>query len=186
MTIMESSGRAAVVLPDNVLFEAGSAGEGIRKHLLTQFDFHTLMRLPTGIFYKPGVNANVLFFDKHPPRSDGKPNTKTLWIYDFRTNLHFTLQKNSLRRPDLDDFAQGYCAGHRGKRKETERFHRFTVEDLLKRDKLNLDIFWLKDESLDDVENLPSPDVIAAEIVENLQAALEQFQSVATELARSN
>ncbi len=96
MTIMDSGGRAAVVLPDNVLFEAGSAGEGIRKRLLMQFDFHTLMRLPTGIFYKPGVKANVLFFDKYPPRSDGKANSKALWIYDFRTNRHFTCARTLL------------------------------------------------------------------------------------------
>jgi type I restriction enzyme M protein len=186
MTIMESNGRAAVVLPDNVLFEAGSAGEGIRKRLLTQFDFHTLMRLPTGIFYKPGVKANVLFFDKHPPRADGKPNTKTLWIYDFRTNMHFTLRKNTLSSSDLDDFVKCYSAGDRSKRKEdkAERFRRFGVDDLLKRDKLNLDIFWLKDDSLDDVDSLPPPDEIAIQIVENLQAALEAFQTVAAELAR--
>lgn len=182
MTIMKSDGRAGVVLPDNVLFEAGSAGEGIRKRLLTQFDFHTLLRLPTGIFYKPGVKANVLFFDKHAPRSDGKPNTKTLWIYDFRTNMHFTLRKNTLKSSDLEDFVKCYSAENRSKRKETERFKRFAVEDLLKRDKLNLDIFWLKDGILDDVDSLPPPDEIAAEIVENLQAALEAFQSVAAEL----
>lgn len=182
MTIMETHGRAAVVLPDNVLFEAGSAGEGIRKRLLKQFDFHTLMRLPTGIFYKPGVKANVLFFDKHPPRSDDKPNTKNLWIYDFRTNLHFTLKKDPLKRSDLDDFEKSYQAKDRSSRQENDRFHRFSADDLLKRDKLNLDIFWLKDESLDDVDSLPPPDEIAAEIVENLQAALEAFQAVAEEL----
>jgi type I restriction enzyme M protein len=113
----------------------------------------------------------------------GKPNTKALWIYDFRTNMHFTLRKNSLKTEDLDDFVRCYTHEDRKKRKETERFKRFAVEDLLKRDKLNLDIFWLKDDSLDDMDSLPSPDLIAAEIVENLQAALEQFQSVALELA---
>jgi type I restriction enzyme M protein len=182
MTVMESHGRAAVVLPDNVLFEAGSAGEGIRKRLLDQFDFHTLVRLPTGIFYKPGVKANVLFFDKHPPRADAKPNTKALWIYDFRTNLHFTLKKNPLNPSDLADFIACYSASNRTMRKETERFRRFDVGDLLRRDKLNLDTFWLKDESLNDVDSLPPPDEIAAEIVENLQAALDAFQSVADEL----
>lgn len=182
MTIMDKDGRAGVVLPDNVLFEAGSAGEGIRRRLLEQFDFHTLLRLPTGIFYKPGVKANVLFFDKHPPRADGKPNTKALWVYDFRTNQHFTLKKNPIKREDLDDFVACYKADNRAKRKETDRFRKFKVEDLLKRDKLNLDIFWLKDDSLDDVDSLPPPDEIAAEIVENLQAALEAFQSVADEL----
>ncbi len=182
-TIMESDGRAAVVLPDNVLFEAGSAGEGVRKRLLEQFDFHTLMRLPTGIFYKQGVKANVLFFDKHPPRADGKPNSKDLWIYDYRTNIHHTLKKNPLQASDLDDFINSYSASNRSKRKESDRFKRFPVADLLKRDKLNLDIFWLKDDSLDDVDSLPAPDIIAAEIVENLQAALEAFQSVADELS---
>jgi type I restriction enzyme M protein len=182
MTVMAASGRAGVVLPDNVLFEAGSAGEGIRRRLLEQFDFHTLLRLPTGIFYKPGVKANVLFFDKRPPRADGRPNTQALWIYDLRTNCHFTLKKNPLATADLQDFVARYCTGARDQRQESERFKRFAVEDLLARDKLNLDIFWLKDESLDDVDSLPAPDVIAAEIVENLQAALEAFQTVADEL----
>jgi type I restriction enzyme M protein len=184
LTIMDSNGRAGVVLPDNVLFEAGSAGEGIRRRLLTQFDFHTLLRLPTGIFYANGVKANVLFFDKHAPRADGKPNTKALWVYDLRTNTNFTLKKNPLKRSDLEDFATRYCPGRIDRRVESERFKRFAVDDLLKRDKLNLDIFWLKDESLDDVDSLPPPDVIAAQIVDNLQAALEAFQSVADELAK--
>ena len=183
LTTMESGGRAVVVLPDNVLFEAGSAGEGIRRRLLTQFDFHTLLRLPTGIFYKQGVKANVLFFDKHAPRADGRPNTKAMWVYDFRTNKNFTLKKNPLKPADLDEFAACYSAGRIDKRKESERFKRFDVAELLKRDKLNLDIFWLKDDGLDDVDSLPPPDEIAAQIIENLQAALEVFQSVADELA---
>jgi len=183
MTLMDSAGRAAVVLPDNVLFEAGGAGEGIRRRLLEQFDFHTLLRLPTGIFYKQGVKANVLFFDKRVPRSDGKANTKALWIYDFRTNQHFTLKKSPLKTDDLQDFVVRYAVTGRGRRQESERFRRFDVAELLKRDKLNLDIFWLKDDSLDDVDSLPPPDEIAAEIVENLQAALEAFQAVADELA---
>jgi type I restriction enzyme M protein len=136
MTVMGSSGRAGAVLPDNVLFEAGSAGEGIRRRLLEQFDFHTLLRLPTGIFYKPGAKANVPFFDKRPPRADGKPNTKALWIYDFRTNLHFTLKKNPLQASDLQNFVACWQVGQMAKRHETERFKRFEVDDLLKRDKL--------------------------------------------------
>ena len=183
LTVMESHGRAGVVLPDNVLFEAGSAGEGIRRRLLEQFDFHTLLRLPTGIFYKQGVKANVLFFDKRAPRADGKPNTKALWVYDFRTNINFTLKKNPLKRSDMDDFVACYKADNRAKRKESERFHKFDVADLLKRDKLNLDIFWLKDDSLEDVDSLPPPDEIALQIIDNLQVALEAFQSVADELA---
>ena len=182
MTIMDSNGRAAVVLPDNVLFEAGSAGEGIRKRLLYQFDFHTLLRLPTGIFYRPGVKANVLFFDKHAPRADGKPNTKRLWIYDLRTNQHFTLKQNPIKHEHLSDFEACYVTSDRHGRKETECFKCFEVDDLLERDKTNLDIFWLKDDSLEDIDSLPPPDQIAAEIVENLQAALEAFQAVESEL----
>ena len=179
MTIMTSEGRAAVVLPDNVLFEGG-AGESIRRTLLDKFDFHTLLRLPTGIFYKQGVKANVLFFDKKAASEE--PWTKDLWIYDFRTNQHFTLVQNRLTREDLDDFVKAYKPGSRARRKEGERFRRFSYADLTARDKLNLDIFWLKDDSLDDTSNLPPPAEIAAEIVENLEAALEQFRSVAEEL----
>ena len=182
MTVMNTPGRAGVVLPDNVLFEAGNAGEGIRRRLLQQFDFHTLLRLPTGIFYRPGVKANVLFFDKKPARRD--PWTRSLWIYDLRTNQNFTLKKNPLQRGDLDDFVACYSAANRAARLESERFRRFDHADLIERDKLNLDLFWLKDDSLDDLDRLPSPDVIAAEIVENLQAALEQFTLVAEELGK--
>lgn len=176
MTIMETNGRAGVVLPDNVLFEAGRAGEGIRKRLLEGFNFHTLLRLPTGIWYSPGVKANVLFFDKKAASRDAQ--TKELWVYDYRTNVHKTLKTKKLVRSDLDDFVKCFK-----KRKETERFRKFSYEELTARDKLNLDLFWLKDDSLEDLENLPEPDVIAGEIVENLEAALEQFRSVADELA---
>ncbi|HEX7324973.1 MAG TPA: hypothetical protein VF292_06440 [Rhodanobacteraceae bacterium] len=127
--------------------------------------------------------ANVLFFDKRPPRADGATNSKAVWIYDFRTNRHFTLKKNPLQRSDLDDFVACYAAANRGRRQETGRFKRFGVDELLKRDKLNLDIFWLKDDSLEDVDSLSPPDQIAAEIVDNLQEALEAFQSVVDELA---
>jgi type I restriction enzyme M protein len=175
MTIMDSNGRAGVVLPDNILFEAGKAGEGIRKRLLEQFDFHTLLRLPTGIWYSPGVKANVLFFDKKAASKEIQ--TKNLWIYDFRTNIHFTLKNNPLKPGDLNDFTSCYK-----KRKETERFKRFSYNELIQREKLNLDIFWLKDDSLEDIDSLPAPDIIAAEIVENLEAALEQFRAVEQEL----
>lgn len=176
MTILEARGRAGVVMPDNVLFEAGRAGEGIRKRLLEGFNFHTLLRLPTGIWYSQGVKANVLFFDKRP--ASRELQTKELWVYDYRTNVHKTLKTKRLTSGDLDDFVQCYRD-----RKETERFRRFTYEELAQRDKLNLDIFWLKDDSLEDIDNLPEPDVLAAEIVENLEAALEQFRSVTAELA---
>lgn len=175
MTIMETNGRAGVVLPDNVLFEAGRAGEGIRKRLLEGFNFHTLLRLPTGIWYSAGVKANVLFFDKKAASRDAQ--TKELWVYDYRTNVHKTLKTKKLVGSDLDDFVTCYRD-----RKETERFRRFTYDELIARDKFNMDIFWLKDDSLEDIDSLPEPDVIAAEIVENLEAALEQFKSVAEEL----
>jgi type I restriction enzyme M protein len=174
-------GRAAIVVPDNVLFEGG-AGETIRKKLLHECDVHTLLRLPTGIFYAQGVKANVLFFDRKP--ASEKPWTKKLWIYDFRTNEHFTLKTNPLKREDLDDFVKCYNSKNRFKRTETERFHCFDYEDLIKRDKVSLDIFWLKDESLEDSANLPDPDVIAAEIAEDLQAALDQFAQIAAELKK--
>jgi len=180
-TILKQHGRAAVVLPDNVLFEGG-AGETIRRELLKQADVHTLLRLPTGIFYAQGVKANVLFFDRKPARE--KPWTETLWIYDLRTNQHFTLKGNPLKRADLDDFVGCYHAKNRHGRRETERFRPFTYEDLARRDKVNLDIFWLKDESLEDSANLPDPRVIALEITQDLEAALEQFATIAEDLER--
>jgi len=146
-------------------------------------DVHTLLRLPTGLFYAQRVKANVLFFDRRV--ASEKPWTKKLWIYDFRTNEHFTLKTNPLRRENLDDFVACYRAENRHKRKETERFHAFGYDDLVKRDKATLDIFWLKDDSLEDAANLPSPDVIAAEIVEDLQAALDEFALIAEDLRKA-
>ena len=176
-TILKQHGRAAVVLPDNVLFEGG-AGETIRRELLKQADVHTLLRLPTGIFYAQGVKANVLFFDRKPAQE--KPHTTKLWIYDLRTNLHFTLKENTLKRSDLDDFVK--CAKNRHNRKESERFKAFTYEELTKRDKVNLDIFWLKDDALEESANLPAPEIIAADITADLEAALEQFATIAEDL----
>jgi type I restriction enzyme M protein len=178
-SILKIDGQAAIVVPDNVLFEGG-AGETIRRRLLKECDVHTLLRLPTGIFYAQGVKANVLFFDRKI--ASEKPWTKKLWIYDFRTNQHFTLKTNPLRREDLNDFVGCYNADNRHKRTETERFHPFSYEELIKRDKASLDIFWLKDDSLEDASNLPAPEVIAAEIVEDLQAALDEFALIAADL----
>lgn len=180
MTILDINGRAGVVLPDNVLFEGG-AGEILRRKLLDAFDFHTLLRLPTGIFYKPGVKANVLFFDKKPAAE--QPWTQRLWVYDLRTNKHFTLKKNPLRRDDLEDFVSSYLPGcPRDEREESERWMPFTYDELLARDRVNLDIAWLRDESLEDADALPAPDVIAREIVEDLSAALAEFEAVAATL----
>ena len=180
-SILKIDGRAAIVVPDNVLFEGG-AGETIRRRLLKECDVHTLLRLPTGIFYAQGVKANVLFFDRKIASEN--PWTKKLWIYDFRTNEHFTLKTNPLRREDLGDFVACYKAANRHKREETERFHAFSYDELITRDKASLDIFWLKDESLEDAANLPAPDVIAAEIMEDLQAALDEFALIANDLSQ--
>jgi type I restriction enzyme M protein len=179
-SLLEINGRAAIVVPDNVLFEGG-AGETVRRKLLEQCDVHTLLRLPTGIFYAGGVKANVLFFDRKKPSE--KPWTKKLWIYDFRTNQSFTLKTRQLVRADLDDFVACYKSKRRQDRFETERFRPFTYEELMARDKASLDIFWLRDESLEDTDNLPAPEVIAAEIVEDLQAALDQFSEIASTLS---
>jgi len=180
-TILKQHGRAAVVMPDNVLFEGG-AGETIRRELLKQADVHTLLRLPTGIFYAQGVKANVLFFDRKPAQE--KPWTQKLWIYDLRTNLHFTLKENTLKRIDLDDFVKCYNPKNRHERKESERFESFTYEELTKRDKVNLDIFWLKDDALEESANLPAPEVIAQEITDDLEAALEQFSTITEDLKK--
>lgn len=183
MTILDINGRAAVVLPDNVLFEGG-AGETLRRKLLTDFDLHTLLRLPTGIFYAQGVKANVLFFDKKPASEE--PWTRKLWVYDLRTNQHFTLKQNPLRRHHLDDFVECYLPGKsRDERVDTGedgRWRSFDYDELIARDKVNLDISWLRDESLEDMDNLPAPEVIAREIVEDLTAALAEFEAVAAAL----
>jgi type I restriction enzyme M protein len=180
-SLLEINGRATIVVPDNVLFEGG-AGETVRRRLLEQCDVHTLLRLPTGIFYAGGVKANVLFFDRKPPSE--QPWTRQLWIYDFRTNQNFTLKTRELMRSDLDDFVTCYNPDNRQDRKEADRFKSFTYADLMARDKASLDIFWLRDESLEDTDHLPPPEVIAAEIVEDLQAALAEFAAVAESLGR--
>src|SRR5437899_1455831 len=187
-TILKQHGRAAVVVPDTVLFEGG-AGETIRRELLKQADAHTLLRLPTGIFYAQGVKANVLFFDRKPAQE--KPWTQKLWIYDLRTNMHFTLKENTLKRTDLDDFVSCYNPKNRHERKPTwseknekGRWRAYAYDDLVKRDKANLDIFWLKDEALEESANLPAPEIIAQEIADDLEAALEQFATIAEDLKK--
>ena len=175
------------MVPDNVLFEGG-AGETVRKKLLDTTDLHTILRLPTGIFYKPGVKANVIFFDKRPASPERQ--TKEVWIYDLRTNIHFTLKQHPMTDADLQDFIHCYHPENRFERTETYsesnpdgRFRKFNVEkDILTRDKTSLDIFWIKDKSLADLDNLPSPDELAADIIENLQSALDSFQALQGQL----
>ncbi len=203
-TLLKQNGRAAVVVPDNVLFEGG-AGETIRRKLLHECDVHTLLRLPTGLFYAQGVKANVLFFDKKP--ASETPWTKKLWIYDLRTNKHFTLKTDSLKREDLDEFVKLYNPANRHQRKATwkeekepegrsrrpasrdtsasmhvGRWREYTYDELMARDKASLDIFWLRDESLSESDNLPPPDVLAQEIVDDLESALEQFREITNDL----
>lgn len=182
-TILKTTGEAAVVVPDNVLFEGG-AGETVRKKLLETTDLHTILRLPTGIFYAQGVKANVIFFNGKPASKD--PWTREVWIYDYRTNIHHTLKKNPLKAEDLRDFITCYNPKNRYKRNETYspdanpdgRWRRFSYDEIIARDKTSLDITWLKDKSLADLDNLPDPDILAAEIVENLEAGLESFRKI--------
>ncbi len=174
-SMLKADGKAAVVVPDNVLFEGG-AGETVRKRLLDTTDLHTILRLPTGIFYAQGVKANVIFFDNQPAAKT--PWTKDVWIYDFRTNIHFTLKTQQMKYDDLKDFVECYNPKNRFKRKDSERFKRFTYDEIIARDKTNLDIFWLKDESLGDMDNLPDPDILALEIIENVEAGLASFKEI--------
>jgi len=188
-SLLKINGRAAVVIPDNVLFEGG-AGEVIRLKLLHECDVHTLLRLPTGIFYAQGVKANVLFFDRRA--GSAQASTKRLWVYDLRTNKHFTLKTNPLQRSDLDEFVGLYKPGAIDQRQPTwseefpdGRWRCYELEDLLARDKISLDLFWLKDDSLLDSDALPHPDVIAAEIADDLRSALEQMEEILGDLELS-
>jgi type I restriction enzyme M protein len=185
-TLLKINGRCAIVVPDNVLFEGG-AGETVRRNLMKQCDVHTLLRLPTGIFYAQGVKANVLFFDAKPAQEAAW--TKTLWVYDLRANMHFTQKTNSLKRADLDEFVKCFNPENRRRRKATwseknldGRWRSYEYDELVKRDKASLDLFWLRDKSLEDIEDLPEPDVLAQEIADDLQTALEQFAAIANEL----
>jgi type I restriction enzyme M protein len=187
-TMLKTTGQAAVVVPDNVLFEGGAGGT-VRKKLLETVDLHTILRLPTGIFYANGVIANVLFFDGKPASKD--PWTKEVWVYDYRTNIHHTLKKNPLKFDDLKEFMDCYNPDNRHQRKETwsdatpdGRWRKFTYEEIIARDKTSLDITWLKDKSLADLDNLPDPDTLAEEIVENLESALDGFRVVLGKLKK--
>ena len=182
-TMLKTTGQAAVVLPDNVLFEGG-VGETVRKKLLDTTNLHTILRLPTGIFYANGVKANVLFFDGKPSSKD--PWTAAVWVYDYRTNIHHTLKKNPLKLEDLRDFINLYQSENINKRTETYnaetnpegRWRKFTYDEIIARDKTSLDITWLKDKSLADLDNLPDPDVLALDIVENIEAGLASFRAI--------
>jgi type I restriction enzyme M protein len=189
-SMLKSSGRAAVVVPDNVLFEGG-AGETVRKKLLETTELHTILRLPTGIFYANGVKANVIFLENRPAQKD--PWTKEIWFYDYRTNVHHTLKKKPMRYKHLQDFIDLYNLENRHKRAETwneetnldGRWRKYTYDEIIARDKTSLDIFWLRDKSLADLDNLPDPEDLAEEIIENIEAGLNSFRQVAASLAES-
>ncbi len=181
-SMLKVTGQAAVVLPDNVLFEGG-AGEEIRKQLMKTTELHTILRLPTGVFYAHGVKANVLFFENRPASKEAQ--TREVWFYDYRTNVHHTLKKKPMTSADLEEFVKLYNPENRHKRSETwseenpnGRWRKFTYEEILTRDKTNLDIFWLKDKSLSDLDNLPDPDVLANEIIESIESGLNSFKEI--------
>ena len=189
-TMLKTTGRTAVVVPDNVLFEGG-AGETIRRKLLDNTDLHTILRLPTGVFYAQGVKANVIFFDNR--EASPAPWTKQVWYYDYRTNVHHTLKKKPMRFEDLSDFVKCYNPRDRHQRKATwdeedtldGRWRSYSYEEIRARDKTSLDIFWLRDKSLTDLDNLPEPDDLAEEIIENLEAGLNSFREVLNGLRSS-
>lgn len=181
-TMLKTTGRAAIVVPDNVLFEGG-AGETIRRKLLQNTDLHTILRLPTGIFYAQGVKANVIFFDNRPASKE--PQTSQVWFYDYRTNVHHTLKQKPMTYAHLQDFIACYNPGNRHLRASTwsedapnGRWRAFSRDELLARDKASLDVFWLKDSSMTDLDSLPEPDILLGEIIENLGAALENFAAI--------
>ncbi len=179
-SMLKEGGRAAVVVPDNVLFEGG-AGEKIRHELLHRCEVHTLLRLPTGIWYSPGVKANVLFFHKKSIKKT--PATKEVWLYDLRSNQKFSLRQNPIEAEDLADFIQCYRADDRTRRKETSRFRRFKYAEIIARDKANLDIQWEQGMLSGDVGETPQR--VMSEIVRDLEEAMREFAAAESEIGGS-
>ncbi|WP_428330318.1 N-6 DNA methylase [Mucilaginibacter sp.] len=181
VSMLANDGRAAVVLPDNVLFEGGT-GEVIRRKLLSETNLHTILRLPTGIFYAQGVKANVLFFNKEKKVKDS--TTKAVWFYDYRTNVHHTPKKNPLNADNLKSFIELYHSRNvKDPRNWSEnnpesRWRKFTIDEILIRDKANLDISWLKDTNFIDFDNLPESDDLINDIIEDIESALSNFKTI--------
>lgn len=149
------------------------------------------MRLLTGIFYKPGVKANVVFFDKKP--ASPEMQTKKVWIYDFRTNMHFTLKQHPMTYADPQYFIKCYNPENYYDRHETwseenpdGRWRKYKIDDILERNKTSLDIFWIKDKSLADLENLPSPDELAGDIIVEPTERTKSFLELQEQLKRNN
>jgi type I restriction enzyme M protein len=176
---LKDTGRAAMVVPDNVLFEGG-AGETIRRTLLQRCAVHTLLRLPTGIWYSPGVKANVLFFDKRPVKK--APATKEIWIYDLRSNRNFSIKKNPISTEDLKDFIHCYRADDPTRRKQTPHFRRFKYAEIIARDRASLDIQW-QHETGNSIDT-GTPQGIMKEILIDLEEAIREFAAAETEIGR--
>ncbi len=173
---LKPGGRAAVVVPDNVLFE-DNVGQKVRTDLMNKCDLHTILRLPTGIFYAQGVKTNVLFFERGETDED---NTSDVWIYDMRTNMRSFGKRTPLKESDFDDFKEAYAAGDTDAREdqgEEGRFRRYTRADIRERGD-NLDITWLHDDDVERVEDLPPPEDIATEIMGNLKMAMDEMESL--------
>ena len=173
MLLLKTSGRAAVVLPDNVLFEVG-AGETIRKKLLSEFNLHTILRLPTGIFYANGVKANVLFFTKGQP-------TKEVWFYDYRTGIKHTLANNKLERHHLDDFVTCYHNRQETFDAQTNpqgRWRKYTIEEITARDKTSLDITWIKQNNNHDDRTLSELMTDIKDKSQTISNAVSQLQKL--------
>jgi type I restriction enzyme M protein len=177
-SMLNENGRAAMVVPDNVLFEGGS-GEKIRRELLKRCDVHTLLRLPIGIWYSAGVQANVLFFDKKP--ISNRPATEELWIYDLRGKQSFSIRQNPITSEDLTDFIECYRADSPRQRKPTKRFRRFRYSEIADRDKTNLDIQW-REENIGLAERVNSSQVLMEEILNDLAEAMKEFAAAASEI----
>lgn len=189
-TMLDENGRAAVVLPDNVLFD--TAGTEIRKELLQRTNLHTILRLPSGVFYAQGVKANVLFFEVK--KDSDKPVTEEIWYYDYRTNIKHSPKRNPLRFENLQSFIELYKPNNRSDRKETwaetttglaspeGRWRKYNYNEIVSSEKINLDITWLRDDSVINLDNLPEPEELANNIVENLRAGLESFEMVIKEM----
>jgi type I restriction enzyme M protein len=178
-TMLKDTGRAAVVVPDNVLFEGG-AGEKIRRELLHRCNVHTLLRLPTGIWYSPGVKANVLFFDKKVARKS--PATNETWVYDLRSNQKFSLKHNQIKIEDLADFVECYCADDPSQRRETINFRKFKYSEIIARDKANLDIQWAPDAK--NLSEASTPQELMKEILTDLEEAIREFAAAESEIKR--
>jgi type I restriction enzyme M protein len=178
-SMLKENGRAAVVVPDNVLFEGG-AGEKIRRALLQQCEVHTLLRLPTGIWYSPGVKANVLFFDKK--RLEMAPSTRGLWVYDLRSARNYSLRQNPITSKDLLDFIRCYNAEDRAERTETALFRRFTYAEIIARDKANLDLQWQMETANPTQDE--TPQALMKEILKDLEEAMKEFAAAESEIRR--